>query len=324
MHIDRRFLNWGVFFILLGAVPLTVQANLIDRHFAGRAWQLWPLLIVAAGIGLVLRRTRLDFLGGLIAAAAFGLMLGGLIATGMDFSSFGRSCGGNANRVFQTQQGSFDGRATVSVEFGCGDLAIDTAPGDGWTLSGSSSDGSGPRIDSGPDRLRLRGNDSGGGFFGFGKRQDWNLVLPQNPSLDADLTLNAAAGTLTLGGAHLGRVHVQGNASSVTMNLSTAVVQHLDLQFNAGSARVNLPALSLTGQFQVNAGSIAFCVPEGVGLRIASGENITASNNFSAAGLTQSGGYWQSGNYSSADNRIDLTANANAGGFTLNPKDGCR
>ena len=74
----------------------------------------------------------------------------------------------------------------------------------------------------------------------------------------------------------------------------------------------------------MNAGSISFCVPEGVGLRIKSGDNITASNNFADAGLTKTGDTWQSPNYNSATTRIDLTANANAGGFTLNPRDGCQ
>ena len=210
MHVDRRFLNWGVFFIVLGAVPLAVQANLIDADAVARAWQLWPLLIVAAGIGLVLRRTRFDFLGGLIAAATFGLIAGGLLSVGLDASSIGISCGGNADRPIATQQGSLNGRATVDVEFGCGELAIGTASGDGWTLSGSSGDGSGPRIDSGADHLTLRGNNSAGGLFGIGTRQDWNLVLPQNPTLDVDVQSNAATGTFALGGAHLGRMQRPG------------------------------------------------------------------------------------------------------------------
>ena len=72
MHLDRRFLNWGIFFIVLGGIPLLVQQGLIDRDLAARAWQLWPLLIIAAGVGLLLRRTSLEFLGGLVVAAAAG------------------------------------------------------------------------------------------------------------------------------------------------------------------------------------------------------------------------------------------------------------
>jgi hypothetical protein len=324
MHIDRRFLNWGVFFILLGAVPLAVQQNLVDLDVVARAWQLWPLLIIGAGIGLVLRRTSLRFVGGLIAAATFGLISGSVIAVGFDFTSIGASCGGSADRSFSTQVGSFGDQADLTIEFSCGDLVIQTNPSDSWTLSGSSSNGSGPRIDSGSDHLSVQGGGSTTGIFGFDSRQRWNLALPQAVTIDADLTLNAASGTLDLGGADLDRFDVTGNASSITMDFSTAALGRLDLQFNAGSAHVMLPDRSLSGAFQVNAGSITFCVPEGVGLRISSGDNITSSNNFGEAGLTKSGSTWQSANYGSAENRIDRSANANAGGFTLNPKGGCR
>jgi hypothetical protein len=321
MHIDRRFLNWGLFFILLGAVPLAVQQNLISRDVVARAWQLWPLFIIGAGVGLVLRRTSLNFVGGLIAAATAGLILGGVVAVGLDFSSF--SCGGNTDKPFQAQQGSLGGRATVNVEFNCGDLGITTAAGDAWNLSGSSSTGSNPRIDSSSDHVTFKGDANVGGFFGFGERQTWSLVFPTNPTLDVDLQLNAGRGTLGLGGARLGSLEVEGNASQVSIDLSSAVVQRLDLQFNAGSAKVRLPSLSLTGQFQANAGSISFCVPDGVAVRITTNENITAANNFAEQGLTKSGNTWQSATYGTATNRIDLSATANAGALTLNPKEGC-
>src|SRR4051812_7227969 len=106
MRIDERFLNWGVFFIVLGAVPLLVQANAVDRDLVARSWQLWPLLIVGAGLGLLLRRTAFDFAGGLVAAATFGLMLGGLFAVGTDFAGFSRACGSDAGTAFPAQQGN--------------------------------------------------------------------------------------------------------------------------------------------------------------------------------------------------------------------------
>jgi hypothetical protein len=90
MHVDRRLLNWGLFFILLGAIPIAVQQGLIPESAVARAWTLWPLLLVAAGIGLLLRRTRLEFVGGLISAATLGVIGGGLLASGgIPFASCG-------------------------------------------------------------------------------------------------------------------------------------------------------------------------------------------------------------------------------------------
>jgi len=326
MRIEPRFLNWGVFFVLLGAIPLAVQGNVIDRDVVARAWQLWPLLIIGAGAGLLLRQTAFNFVGGLIAAATFGVMFGGLLAVGTDFASFARSCGSDAaSRTFGSQQGSLSGSAAVTLTFTCGDLTVGTTPGSSWSVSGAAGDGQAPRIDASTSRLDVRSRDSNGGIFGFDARQSWNVSLPQDPLLDVSVTINAGTGSLGFAGAHVGTLSFQGNAGSATIDLSAvASARRVSVQFNAGSAKVSLPSATLTGDFQVNAGSISFCVPEGVGLRLTADQNITASNNYADAGLAKNGNAWESANYASAANHIDLTTNANAGGFTLNPKEGCR
>ena len=58
MRVNRGLLGWGVFFIVLGAVPLAVQAGVVSEARVREAWQLWPLILVGIGLGLVLERTR--------------------------------------------------------------------------------------------------------------------------------------------------------------------------------------------------------------------------------------------------------------------------
>ena len=58
MHVNRALLGWGVFFLVLGSVPLAVRYGLVDASAFATAWQLWPLLLIGAGLGLVLARTR--------------------------------------------------------------------------------------------------------------------------------------------------------------------------------------------------------------------------------------------------------------------------
>lgn len=62
--LDRRLLGWGLFFILVGAIPLATRAGLIDPELVSRWPSLWPLLLVAWGLGLLLRRTPVEWIGG--------------------------------------------------------------------------------------------------------------------------------------------------------------------------------------------------------------------------------------------------------------------
>lgn len=125
MRVNRGLLGWGVFFIVLGAIPLAVREGLLDPAVVRRAWELWPLILVGIGLGLVLARTRLAILGTLVVAVTFGLMGGALIATGVGSAGGFTSCGfgaGQGSDAFQARAGGFDGDAAVRLEMDCGEV----------------------------------------------------------------------------------------------------------------------------------------------------------------------------------------------------------
>ena len=326
MHLDRRFLDWGVFFIVLGAIPLAVQQGLLDRDLAARAWQLWPLLIIAGGVGLLLRRTSLEFLGGLVAAAALGAIAGGLFAVGADFADVARACGGGEGRSFPSQQGTLPTSASVGLEIDCGDVTVTTAGGSSWTLAGTAGDGQTPEVAHSADGLEIQSRDRGIFIFGIGQgaRDMWALTLPTEPTLRVDASINAGSGRFVLTNAKLDEIAVEGNAATIRVDLTGSTIGDLDVEVNAGSARVQLPNASLSGRLEANAGSLAICLPDGVGLRVSTNENITGSNNFAERGLTRSGDTYETANYGAATNRIQLEVDVNAASVTLNPEDGCQ
>jgi len=82
VNANRSRLNWGVFLIVLGAIPLAVEVGLIDRTVTGQVVGLWPIVLIALGIGIMLRFGPAHFAGGLLVAATFGLIGGALIAGG--------------------------------------------------------------------------------------------------------------------------------------------------------------------------------------------------------------------------------------------------
>jgi hypothetical protein len=320
MHIDRGFLNWGVFLIAVGAVPLAVRAGIAAPTI--RWWELWPLVLVGWGLGLILGRTPFALLGGILVAATVGLAIGGILASGTVVGGFANVCGSGSGTTFATQQGSFASQqATVRLEPGCGRLEVSSG-GAGWEVAGESPDGEPPRIDASGDRLVVETPDRGFDPFDAGGGRHWTVRLPADRAIDLDVSANAGQAQLALAGATLGEVSLSVNAASATADLSAASVAHLDVSANAGTARLTLPAANVSGSLSANAGSIDVCVPAGTALRIATSGSL-GGNNFDDRGLTQSGDTWTTPDYASASTRIDLSASANLGSITLNPDGGC-
>jgi Domain of unknown function (DUF5668) len=325
MRIDRGLLGWGVFLIVLGAVPLAVRAGYLDTDTVHRAWELWPLILIGIGLGLVLQRTRIAALGGLVVAITFGLIGGSVLAVGVGVGLPGcnTGIGTGEGTAFTTQTGTLGAGARVELELNCGDLTVGPAAGSTWTVAGTDRRGDGPDILAASDRLRVRSRDrSGIGFVATGER--WQVTLPADPAVTLNVSVNAGSARLDLTGAHVPDATVSVNAGEIRLNLSGAAeVGRLNASANAGSLRLSLPAASLTGTVSANAGSVDVCVPAGVGLRFRASDNPLSSNNFEARGLVNSGRTWTSPGFDAATARIDLSADANVGSITLNPEAGC-
>ena len=322
MHVNRGLLGWGLFLVLLGAVPLAVRAGAVDVPTVQRAWELWPLILIGIGAGLVLKRTRLSFVGGLVTAVTFGLIGGSLLAGGIGTPFANCGAGGNGT-AFAGRSGTLGTDAAVDLTLSCGDLQVTTASGGTWTISGSDDRGAGPQIDAGSDRLIVDSNRrSGAGIVGASDH--WQVTLPQDPRLTLDVTLNAGSARLDLSGADVPQVGATVNAGSLRIDLSdAAAVGTIDATVNAGSLKVRLPARSVTGSLTANAGAIELCVPSGVAIRFHTSDNPLGGNNFASRGLTKSGSDWVSAGFDTATTRIDVTTTANLGSINLNPENGC-
>ena len=81
MRLNRTLLYTGVFLAAIGAALLIADLTPVATDALIRALRLWPLAVVAIGVGIALRRTRLSVASGLLAAAVPGLVLGAAMAT---------------------------------------------------------------------------------------------------------------------------------------------------------------------------------------------------------------------------------------------------
>ena len=148
--VNRRFLYWGVFFVAAGAVMLVGQTDAFDGEAVAQALRLWPVVVIALGVGLLLRRTRFGLAGGMLAAAMPGLLFGGVVAAAPRVAP---ECDDIRPVPFVTRQGTFQGAATVDLRLGCGDLSVTTAPGTGWRLETGDTTGAAATVDASADRL---------------------------------------------------------------------------------------------------------------------------------------------------------------------------
>ncbi len=324
MRIRRSFLGWGIFLILAGGIPLAVRAGYLTEQQVSGWWQLWPLILIGIGLGLVLSRTRFGLIGGVIVAVTLGLMVGGLLSGGVASTSVA-SCGSTTGTVaFPERQGSISNSGTVDLQLDCGTIDVTAASGDAWQIAGRSADGDGPDVSADASSLRIRSADQQGPFWLAATRETWQVTLPGGPRLDLDVQVNAGEAKLVLAGATLGTMDLQTNAGSATVDLtSVGAIDDIDFELNAGSIGVTLPDVSMTGSIHLNAGSARICAPPAAGLRFRTGDSFLGSYDFGGHGLVQDGTTWTTPGFDDATVRIDLETTANAGSIQLDPEDGC-
>ncbi len=323
MQLDRRLLGWGVFFILLGAIPLLVKAGLLDPQLVGRWPLLWPILLIGWGLGLLLRGTSLALVGGAVSAITFGVMGGGALATGFSGVPFGSGCGdADTGIAFPSQSGEFGDRAQVDIELSCGSLSVATLPGSSWTVEGMDRDASGPALVSGGGQLALESRDEGEPFDATG-RVSWRVGLPSASLVTLGLTINAGEGDLVLNGRY-SSINLTVNAGSADLFLGGAQeVGDVNATVNAGRVLVAYPAGDGSGNLALNAGSMEVCVAPDAALRVAWNGTL-ASHNLEAAGLEEvDDDTWATGGFDVAQPHLELNVNASAGAFKVDRDGTC-
>lgn len=324
MHVDRRLLGWGLFFILVGGIPLAVRANLLDTSVVGHWPLLWPLLLIAWGIGLILRNTAGEWLGGALVAITLGVMGGGLLATGAGGLPIATGCASNAPSVaFANRTGELDATGQVNVEFNCGSLDVSTVDGTTWSLSGSDRDGHGPKLTSTTSFVSIEPDDASG-FPGSG-RSTWSLALPRGPSITLGLTLNAGQGAVDLGGASVTSTTVTLNAGKLDFDLGESErAGDVNVTVNLGAGAITLPAGQRDVNLSLNAGSLEVCLPPGAPVLV-NWAGALGSNNFTSAGLVQvDETTWKSSGFDALQPHTELHVSANAGSFELRFGGTCR
>lgn len=322
MRVNYKLVYVGVFLFAIGAMLVAADLGSIANDALVQVLRLWPLALIAVGLGLALRKTRIGFGTGMLAAAMPGLLLGGAFAAAPRLPG---SCTGPGDGApAYVQAGSFDNvPIDVSVSTGCGslDLSIDQQSA-GWRLAAVGAGGRVPHLSAGPTSLSIA-SGAGGDWPAFADGRDaWTVTLPgQTTYGNIDVEANANRANLDLANAQIRRLAIDGNAAVVTVDASAAFLDQFDARIKLGELWLLLPAASdVTANIRMAAGHALICVPPGVGIRATfSGQLRDVTIN----GLKETGTNWESADFETAKYHASVSVRADVGGIEINPIGGC-
>jgi hypothetical protein len=320
MRVDRGRLNWGVFFIALGAVPLAYHQGAVSAATLGDAWRLWPLIIVGIGLAFVLSRTPAFFLGGTVVAVCIGLIAGSALAIGPEIG-----CGGDGHNARTiSESGSFDGDSTVDLTLQCGSARIAASADQQWHVTASNSNGATPQLSSKASSLRVSSSTTTNGWSFSRGKDDWQISLPTTTRIDLAASLDMGDASFDLASVNLASARFTLNLGSLHVDLTGAKVGTLSISTNLGAAYLTLDGASdLSANLRTNLGSLEVCLPDGLGVRLAASDSLSSSD-FTGAGLTRVGAVWQTLDYDKATHKADLSFSTSLGSLRLRHEGGCK
>jgi hypothetical protein len=314
MRLRRGYLFSGLFLVALGAVPLLRRAGLIEVDRLADAWRLWPVLLIAIGLAIVLGRYR----AGLIVTVVVALVAGGLVGTAI--AAGGRWIPGFADcastgdlDLHVERDGTFTRPTALRVEIDCGTIDIGTQTGSAWTVTADHR-GPAPAIEVAETSLDLRPADDRRSY-----RIDWTVRAGTQGLDEIDVAMNAGSGAIVVPGAALRHLSARVNAGDLRIDGTDARIEALTIQSNAARVRVTLDGAT-RGSIEVNASAIEVCVPPDADLVFEIEENITLSHSLAGDGFTKSGT-----TLTRAGDGPDIAfdVRGNAASLTLDPDGGC-
>lgn len=318
MNGHRRLLYWGLFFLTMGGVLVVADLVSLDPGALSNALRLWPVIVIAVGIAVLVRRSRYSLVAWVVTASLLGLGVGGAFAAGPRLAI---DCPGGNHQALEGQTGSFSGPARVSVHAGCGTLEVQAVTGSAWRLEPQGPGTATATVAATPTSLDIDAGTQGAGF-GTDTSHTWQLSLPTSPLDELSLSFSAGKAQLNLAGAQIGTLDMTANAAETSVDLSGATVQRLSATTSLGAMSIHLPeSSSLSGALRVNLGQINVCFPADLGLRITQNHVI---GQVSYEGFDQRNSTWQTPGYELATQHAELDLDVNLGSIQFNPIGGCK
>ncbi len=281
--------------ILIGIGVILLLNNL--GYLTWSFWDilnLWPILLVAAGLELLVGRRSL--LGSLISAIiVLGLIAGGIWFVGT--SDFTRT---NAQAIEIREPRGDITSARVTLSPAVAQINVTALNDSGNFVEGTVLHRPNERVTdsfTGGNAARLNVKTSGsvGGVMGPGGRYAWNFGF--HPDVKLDLNIDAGMG-------------------DVNLDLRALTLESVNVNAGMGAVTIKLPN---TGKFAVDVdsgmGTVVIEAPASLGVRLQTEAAIVGHNL--PAGYTQNNNRYTSPTYNTAENRADIQVDLGLGSITI-------
>jgi hypothetical protein len=294
----RRGFSWPLVLITIGIIFLLANYGLIPGVSALALLNLWPLLLILAGVDIAIgRRWPMAALGIDVAVLAFGVAL---LATQPTFigSPFFITGGGGGEREVSVARLSATSMS-LTLNGGAGRFRVS---GGSTTLV---------EAHSGDDDLRLRYTTSA---QPSGARADVRIDQTGNRRVGgstADVEAKIARDVPT-------DLSINGGAGVFTVDLGDVTVSRAELNVGAASLTLTLPKPTKEVVIDVNAGAstIVIVVPEGVEARVTTTGFVLALRSTNSR-INPSGSSAETSGYSSANARVTVRITAGASSIAI-------
>jgi hypothetical protein len=289
--------------ILISAGVLFLLANMgrINWSVWETLFRLWPVLLIAVGLDLLIGRRSL--IGSLLIVA----LLLGVLAWAIQYAGPVTAAGQplTGQQVSVTLDGAK--AAELDIAPGVGELKLSAASEDAGLIEGQASVVQGEQVESNQymngDTLHYSLHSSGAPA----------IIVPGNWSENAwqhrvwDLKLNRDI-PITL--------KVETGVGQTTADLSQIRVTHLQLNTGIGTSLVTLPKQGrVTASVDGGIGEVRVLIPAGVAAHVhvdgGVGETKVLGN------FRKAGNEWTSPGYDSAENRVDLRVSGGLGSIVI-------
>ncbi len=297
--VRRGGLLGPIILIGLGLILLLNNLGLLDWSIWEALLRLWPVLIIAAGLDLLIGRRSI-----------WGSLLVIVLVVGVAAASIALYQGGSQQgRTLERQRIEVPlgeaSRGEIEIDFSVGRLEVGGSAGRDQLAEGAVAVETGEELHS---EARTEGDTiyyslssdiedwRGIGFFGsWMDNRVWTLAL--NPQIPLTLSIDAGVG-------------------ETEIDLSGLNVSELRLHGGVGRSEVTLPTEGGgTLELDLGVGENVLLVPAGVGVRIVVEGGlapVSAPSNYD-----QSDGTYTSPNYASADSKVQVRISGGVGAIVI-------